>query len=244
MNKISTFIIGLLVAIALVVGLFYVLDVSSGSQSAASIDKVSTSDQSNKSENMAYLTAEQDGKYVIDVNRSVLNWEGRKVVLKDWIDKGTIAISSGELVLNKGVIESGQFVIDMDSIVSLVTGPGSGQDRLTTHLKSPAFFDVAKFPTSTFNLLSVQPASGTTVVEVPMTQYVVDGDLTIKGVANEISFPAQIYENGGELFANAKVELDRTKWNVKFGSGKFFDNLGDNVIDDMFTLEFNLVATK
>jgi polyisoprenoid-binding protein YceI len=72
--------------------------------------------------------------------------------------------------------------------------------------------------------------------------YLVRGKLTIKGITNDIEFPAAIYMQKGELHAKATFDLDRTKWDIRYGSNKFFDNLANNVIDDMFTVSFDLTA--
>ncbi len=109
---------------------------------------------------------------------------------------------------------------------------------LSKHLKSADFFDAEQYPASVFEIASVKKDN------TSENTYEISGDLTIKGITNPITFFAEIYAEGSALKARARVELDRSKWNVRYGSGKFFQNLGDNLIDDMFTVEFDLVANS
>lgn len=173
-----------------------------------------------------------DGSYSIDTTSSTLAWRGSRPLIPGYFDNGTVNIRSGNLQVADGAITGGSFTVDMTSIVAVSTGRGDGQDRLSGHLKSDDFFDVANHPTATFVITSVTPAGQ------------VSGNLTVKGVTNPITFPAVISEEGETLRAQATVELDRTLWNIRYGSGKFFQDLGDNLISDTFTVTLNLVARK
>jgi len=179
-----------------------------------------------------------DGQFAIDPQASSLAWEGKKTFIKEWIDDGNIALQSGSLNIQNGQISGGEFIIDMNSISVKKTGRGNGESLLTRHLESPDFFDAAQFPTSEFKITQAakdeRDSNGLT--------FNVTGNLTIKGITNVISFPAQIYQSNGKIFAQATVLVDRAKWNVRYGSDKFFDNLGDNMINDIFTLTLNLVT--
>jgi len=175
------------------------------------------------------------GDYVLVADESSMKWAGSKTLIANYTDRGVIAVQDGSFVMEDGVITSGSFTIDMTSIGVESTGRGSGESMLTNHLKSADFFDVAEYPTSTFVIKSVTKTEAE-------NEYTITGDLTLKGKTNEVSFPATITQQGEKLIAVGKAELDRTKWDVRFGSGKFFDNLGDNVIDDVFAVEFTLVG--
>ena len=109
-------------------------------------------------------------------------------------------------------------------------------DKLVGHLKSDDFFGVETHPTATFVLKSAEKKSG--------NEYTVKGDLTIKGITKSIEFPATVKVSGNTLEASAEVVIDRSKFDVKYGSGSFFDGLGDKMIYDDFTLDISLVATK
>jgi polyisoprenoid-binding protein YceI len=109
-----------------------------------------------------------------------------------------------------------------------------GSARLETHLKSDDFFSVQKFPTSTFVISKIDSKGG--------DQYVVKGNLTIKGITNEVEFPATIQIAKGQVSAQAKIVVDRTKFDIRYRSGNFFENLGDKVIDDNFEMTVDLVG--
>jgi hypothetical protein len=72
--------------------------------------------------------------------------------------------------------------------------------------------------------------------------YNVKGNLTIKGITNEISFPAKVSLENGNVQAMGTATIDRTKWNIKYGSGKFFQGLGDKMIYDEFEITFDIKA--
>ena len=175
------------------------------------------------------------GMLALDSDRSVIEWEGRKKFIPGYVDRGTIRVKDGIVVIKDGVAKDGIFTIDMTSIAAVSTGKGSGETMLTEHLKSEDFLDVENYPNVIFSFKKI------TETETP-TIYNVVGDLTIKNKTNEITFPATIGEDeDGFVRVRASLELDRTLWNVRYGSGKFFDNLGDNMIEDMFGLKLDLV---
>ncbi len=169
---------------------------------------------------------------------SKVEWEGKKTLLANYIDTGTLMVKEGRATVKDGVITSGEVVFDMNSIAALSTGKQKGEDMLSNHLKSDAFFDVAAHPTATFVLKEASPVKN----EKEPFLYTLKGDLTIKGITNQTTMPARVYSKGGSVFVDAVATLDRTKWNIRFGSSKFFDNLADNVIDDYFTVNFSLHA--
>ncbi|HEY9583513.1 MAG TPA: YceI family protein [Candidatus Paceibacterota bacterium] len=174
-----------------------------------------------------------DGTYIASSTDAKINWTGRKVILKNWVDKGTIDLKEGSLIVENGAIVSNRFVIDMTTIKPLTTGMGGNQDRLATHLKSDDFFDAAKYPVSTF--IAKEFTASTS------NAYIVKGDLTIKGITKEISIPITFdYSDPAFVLARGSVDIDRTLWDVRYGSEKFFRSLGDNVIDDKFNLAFDV----
>ena len=111
-----------------------------------------------------------------------------------------------------------------------------GSARLEGHLKADDFFATDKFPKSTFVITKID-SKGT-------DQYAVKGNLTIKGITNEVEFPATIKMAKDQLTASAKIVVDRTKFDIKFRSGNFFENLGDKAIEDNFELNVELVASS
>ncbi|MFW7378483.1 MAG: YceI family protein [Oligoflexus sp.] len=164
-----------------------------------------------------------------NVQKSQLTWLGKKVLV-DSKHNGTMKLKEGYLDLDKG---QGKFVIDMSSINNLDLS-GKDKAKLEGHLKSPDFFDVEKYPTATYLVKKVENKGN--------GQYQLHGDLTIKGKTEAISFPARLENKGKESKLTAKMEFDRSKFDVRFGSGKFTDpkTLGDRIISD--TIEVGVVV--
>lgn len=177
------------------------------------------------------------GIYSFDRTSSKIGWEGSKTFIKEWRDTGNISVQSGEITLVDGNITKGKITIDMNSINAQKTGSGGGEDGLSKHLKSADFFNVETFPTSQFSLTSITPS------EEKYT-YNVKGDITIKNITKTIEFPMIIYMANGSIFMDAEITLDRTLFDIKFGSSNFIKDIGNNAINDNFTLKLNLVANK
>lgn len=183
---------------------------------------------------VSFLTANAAGPqpttFKIDAAKSTFKWTGKKVAGEHW---GYVKFSNGMLNVNNGALTSGSATVDMNSI-NCQDLQGEWADKLVGHLKADDFFGTDKYPTSTINIKSVTPKGN--------NQYDVKADLTIKGITNEVTFPATASVNGTMLTANASFKVDRTKYGIKYGSGNFFENLGDKAIDNNFSVEINLVA--
>jgi polyisoprenoid-binding protein YceI len=167
--------------------------------------------------------------YTVDVAKSSITWIGKKVTGSH---NGTISLKSGSLNVNGKNVTGGTFVMDMTSIKD-----ADGSEKLEGHLKADDFFGSSKFPTSTFVITKVA-GSGANVN--------VSGNLTIKGITKPITFPATVTVNtDGTVSALAgKIVVDRTKYDIKYGSKSIFDSLGDKAIDDNFEIGVKLVAKK
>lgn len=179
------------------------------------------------------ISSVENGTYSVDTSSSKVMWTGRKKILTNWIDTGTINIQSGSVVVEDGNIVSNELIMDMSSINAETTGSGKGQDSLSKHLKSEDFFDVENHPTSTFVAKEFNTENGLKVT----------GDLTIKGITNEVTIDLTISKEDSNYILKGSTDLDRTLWDIKFGSEKFFQGLGDNIIEDNFTIEFEIVAS-
>lgn len=164
----------------------------------------------------------EDGKNEVKVEKSSVTWKGYKVTGSH---KGHIDIKDGFLNFEEGVLTGGEFSIDMSSIEN-TDMEGDNKAKLEGHLKSDDFFGVETYPTAKLVFKNVK-ASG-------KNSYKVTGDLTIKGKTNPISFDMSVYGNK----ATANLKIDRTKYDVRYGSTSFFDNLQDKAIYD----EFDLIA--
>lgn len=163
----------------------------------------------------------------VGIESSEITWNGYKVTGQH---EGTINMQSGDLTMDaNGALTGGTIVIDMSSIKTTdLTGEYAG--KLEGHLKSDDFFGTTTFPTSTLKITKVA-SKGTP------GDYKVSADLTIKGKTNPIKF----YANITDKVATATIKIDRTEYDVRYGSGSFFDSLGDKTIYDEFDINVKLV---
>jgi len=181
------------------------------------------------------LTGEPTGevvRYNVDLQKSNIVWKGYKVLGSH---TGNINLSSGNLQFQDGMLTGGQFEIDMTSIVCNDLS-GATADKLVGHLKSDDFFGAATYPTAKFTITNVYPNG--------VNRYKVTGNLTIKETTKEIKFIAEVKEEGDAVTATTDVQIDRSEYNVRYGSGTFFGDLGDNTIYDEFDLSISLTAAK
>ena len=172
--------------------------------------------------------------YKIDTQKSVIEWTGKKVL---GAHNGEIKLASGAISTDSKVPVKGNFVIDMTSITNKDLTDAEYKAKLLGHLKSEDFFSVDKFPAAQF--------AATRITDAGNGNINVTGNLTIKGITNPISFAAAYTLSGKTLTAKAtNVKVDRTKYNMKFGSKSFFESIGDKAIDDEFILNINIIASK
>ena len=161
----------------------------------------------------------------VDVSKSEINWVGKKVTGQH---NGKINLSDGALIFKGDKLVGGNFTANMSSISVVDLKANEGKEKLEGHLKSEDFFGTEKFPTSTLVFKTITPKANNV--------YTVTGDLSIKGKTNPITFDLKVEENK----ATTTLNVDRTKYDIKYGSGSFFDNLGDKVIYDLFELNVRL----
>jgi polyisoprenoid-binding protein YceI len=179
---------------------------------------------------MAFSFNLPNGTLNVDVANSKVVWTGKKVTGSH---TGAINISKGSLEVKKERLVGGSFEIDMNTITCTdLTGEWNG--KLVGHLKSDDFFGVEKFPTAKFEITKTEDKGN--------GDYQIKGKITIKGTTQEIEFPAKVEVKSDKVTATAKVTIDRTKFNVKYGSGAFFTDLGDKMIYDNFELDITLVS--
>ena len=160
----------------------------------------------------------------VDATKSSIHWVGKKVTGQH---EGTVALKEGNLIFKGKKLTGGSFVVDMTSLTSTdLTGEYLG--KLNGHLKSEDFFGTEKYPTAklVFKKIATKPNG----------VYTVTADLTIKDVTAPVTFDITVKENT----ATTTFKVDRTKYGIKFKSKNFFENLGDNVIDDDFELTVSL----
>ncbi len=169
----------------------------------------------------SFTTVEGDKKD-IKVDNSKVVWKGYKVTGSH---EGVISIKSGHLDFDKDKLTGGSFEIEM-STITVTDLEGEYKGKLEGHLKSDDFFGVEKFPTASIIFTNVKSTG--------KNSYEVTGDITIKGKTDSVTLDVSIYGNK----ANASLKIDRTKFDVRYGSTSFFDGLKDKAIYD----DFDLVA--
>ncbi len=172
--------------------------------------------------------------YKADVENSSIIWKGFKPTGSH---EGTINIKEGSVAVNDGAVESGNFIIDMASIaVTDIPVEDEGNANLQGHLSGEDFFDVEKFPTAKFEVTGLETKDGKTMLS---------GNLKMKDATNNVSFPVTTSIDGDKMTLKSETfVIDRSKWNIKYGSKSFFDDLGDKFINDDIELTVNLVAKK
>jgi len=172
------------------------------------------------------------GSHVIDASKSTVSWYGKKVTGEH---HGAIQIQGGSLEVVDGEIKGGTVTIDMQSITNEDISDDGMKQKLVGHLKSDDFFAVASHPTATLVLTDVKKSG---------SNYTFTGDLTIKGTTKPVSFQATSTSEGDGVKVEGELIIDRSDYDVRYGSKSFFDNLGDKMIYDDFTLNFVVVAKK
>ncbi|RLD19411.1 MAG: YceI family protein [Bacteroidetes bacterium] len=170
-----------------------------------------------------------DGKatYKVDASKSSVAWKGYKVTGEH---EGLISITSGTINMDGDKLTGGEFTINMASLTA--TGmEADTQAKLEGHLKSDDFFGVASHPTAHLKITKVKSKDGV---------YHVTADVTIKEITHPVEFETTVTSAGGVMSATSKITIDRSKYNVRYGSNSFFDNLGDKAIYDNFDLTVEL----
>lgn len=174
----------------------------------------------------AIISVKAQQKLTADTEKSQLQWLGEKVTGQH---NGTVKLKSGWLTWENNRITAGEFIIDMTSLKD-----AESNQKLETHLKSDDFFGIEKFPQS--KLVITESSSfdkGTAMVK---------GNLTVKEDTNPVEFRAAMKKAEDGLWFYSNITIDRSKYNIRYGSGSFFDNLGDKTIYDEFKIKVNLLV--
>ncbi len=170
--------------------------------------------------------------FSIQPESSLVNWTGKKIL---GLHTGTITIKSGFLSFENEELIAGEIIIDMTSIVITDIADRSIYKEFFDHLNHEDFFAVDHFKTAIFKFNKAKKEND---------HYLIFGDLTIKDITHPISFPASIEIFTDFLHALGEIKIDRTLYNIKYGSSKFIPNLGNKLIYDEFVLQFKLVGQK
>ncbi|MCO5142049.1 MAG: YceI family protein [Oligoflexia bacterium] len=173
--------------------------------------------------------------YKVQNDSSTITWEGKKIA---GAHNGTLGLEKGFLLFDNGLLSGGEFVINMNTLAVTDITEKKDNERLLNHLKSDDFFSVEKHKTATLKINSV-------TADKKPNSYIVKGDLTIKNIKKPISFPATITKNeNGTYSAKATINIDRTEYDIKYRSIKFFSDIADKAIKDEFEVSVELLAKK
>lgn len=164
----------------------------------------------------------------VDAENSTIKWHAKKVTGEHF---GTIKLKDASLKIVDNTITAGEFTVDMSSINNTDIEDAAYKAKLEGHLKSDDFFNVEKFPISKLIIKNSTPFVNNVAK--------VKANLTIKGITQPIEFEVKKMDSK----FTAEIVIDRSKFDVKYGSGSFFENLGDKLIYDDFTLTI-VIATK
>ena len=172
----------------------------------------------------------KESKYIVDQKSSTVVWTGSKIT--GGSHTGTVAIKNGGFSISDNVLQEGVFTLDMTTL-ECTDLSGGMKGKLEGHLKSEDFFGVEKFNTAELRI---------TKGELHGDHMHASGDLTIKGISQPVNLDVTLSEKEGVFTASADITIDRTKYDIKYGSGSFFDDLGNKAINDEVTFKVNLTG--
>ncbi len=170
-------------------------------------------------------------KFQIQQTSSTVNWTGKKIL---GLHTGSIDIANGFIEITDDTIAGGEIQIDMTSIVVTDIEDKKTNKDFLAHLLNDDFFSVDQFKTAKLILTGSS--------KIDSNKFKINGILTIKNISHPISFIATIEIYTNTLHSFGEVVIDRTLYNIHYGSGKFMDNLGDKLIYDDFILQFKLIG--
>lgn len=184
------------------------------------------------------LPAIADGEHLIDVGNSRVEWTGRNLLNKHW---GTAPIRSGHLFFENGLPVEGEITIDLLGIACDDLSGGDLHDVLIDHLHSDDFFDVASFPDATLRIVATEhgdhPSPGGPNLRI-------EAQLTLRGQTHPVDLVATAgVTPEGKAAAQASLSIDRTRWGVLYGSGKFFRRLAGHLVNDMIDFDVKIVTS-
>lgn len=179
----------------------------------------------------------RSGVHAVDLKESRVLWTGRNLLNRH---DGSIPISAGELAIESGRLVGGRFTLDMRSITCSDLSGDKMHDVLIGHLQSDDFFDVELHPEASFVITQTAPLNGASPGSPNLG---ISGELTLKGITQPVEFAACAgITPEGKLAAQTTFSIDRTRWKVFYGSGKFFRNLGGHLVNDLIDLNLRIVT--
>ncbi len=179
--------------------------------------------------------------YAINTEYSTVTWKGFKIGSQH---SGKVAMKEGNLLMEDGQLKGGKFVIDMSTITCEDLTDAEQNAKLVGHLKSADFFNTEDHPTATYVINKTIPYGREQVKDQEYFKetYKLIGELTIKGITKPLKTQVDIYDYETSLSGVARLKIDRSDYDIRYGSGSFFDDLGDKIIYDEIQLDVNISA--
>ena len=169
----------------------------------------------------------------VNIENSNINWIGRKVTGEH---SGTLNLSKGWVVMQEGSIIGGKFIFDMTSIKNTDIESPEWKEKLEKHLMAEDFFFTDSFPHA---ILEIKDHSQIVKYNTEINNRII-ADLNIRGITHEINFPLEISQVQSIFYTEGTIDINRTIFNIRYKSGTFFEELGDRMIYDDFTVQFSL----
>ena len=170
--------------------------------------------------------------FEISQDNSIIKWKGSKSTGS--YHDGNILVENGIINIDKNMILNGEIIIDMNSITCTDLEDENSNRWLVEHLKDDDFFSVSKFPIASLKIINTKQQKN--------NDYLITANLTIKDQTHPVDFIANIKINKDAALAIGKIDIDRSKYNIKYKSKTWYPDLGDRFINDIFELYFNLIA--
>ncbi len=178
----------------------------------------------------------EDRLYKVDTEKSVIEWVGRNPNTRHF---GTLRLSEGSISIRDGSI-TGSFTLDMQSIVNHSLAGDPLREVLEAHLASDDFFFVQRFPMARFTIQSGHFVEEPTL-SAPNVR--VMGDLELRGLKRDIAFDATLNNLAdGAFVAEAHFDIDRTQWEIIYGSSRYFEHLGMHLVFDLISIQLHIMA--
>jgi rhodanese-related sulfurtransferase/polyisoprenoid-binding protein YceI len=179
-----------------------------------------------------------DGQYTVDANASQVEWVGRNPNTRHI---GTVDIAKG-VIDAKDKIITGTVEIDMNTIHNINLEGDELHPVLESHLKSDDFFFTKMFPKTVF---AIKEAKCIEPGWLTAPNYHVNGELNLRGVSAELEFDATVaLIDDGTLAMEAHFDMDRTRWDVIYGSTRFFEHLGMHKVFDLLSFQIRMIAAR
>jgi len=186
---------------------------------------------------------ETTSTYQVTTEGDEIHWVGFKTYA-DTEHNGTIQVKEGKLMAENGDLTGGMFVIDMTSIENedLPEEGDYNKAKLVGHLQSEDFFYTEEYPEATFEITNVETAPEGNEKDAT---HMISGNLTMRGNTKNITIPANVEMNDNMVqLTTPEFVIDRTNWEVMYGSNELEGLAKEQLIDNSIKLEVDLEAKK